>query len=59
MDRWDGVGAAAVVLVAGGVWGLAGRSWAAIVVGAVLAAIYVLHEVKSVRARAAREEGNR
>lgn len=49
MDRWDFVGAAALLFVAGGVFGLVGASWASIAMGLELMGVYVLVELKKRR----------
>lgn len=56
MDRWDAGGAAGAAMVGGGVWSLAGAAWAAILWGSMLVMVYIVREVRLVRARR-REEG--
>jgi hypothetical protein len=58
IDKWDAVGAASAGLVGAGVCRLAGWPWAAIYFGAVLGALYVLHELQAARATARRRREN-
>jgi hypothetical protein len=46
IDRWDGFGFAALLIVVAGVWDLAGRGWAAIALGGPLLLVYFLREIR-------------